>query len=452
MKLPRKVLQTEGDVNISERRQEWQAGHISEEAFRLLDEDAELYVHQSMSTPCLNVVEKSYGIYIEDIDGRAYMDFHGNSAHQVGYGNEYVIQAVKKQLDLLPFSPRRYTNRAAIDLAKKLTSLAPGSLNKVLFAPGGTSALSMALKLVRKATGKFKTISMWDSFHGASLDAISVGGDADFRNGMGPLLPGTIHVPPYNSYRSEFGGSNTAFSTLDYIEYILERENEVGAIILEPVRCTDVQIPPRSYHQRLRSICDQYDVKLIYDEIPTGLGRTGKMFTFEHYGVEPDIVLLGKGLGGGVFPMAAMLAREDLDIAQDISLGHFTHEKSSLGCAAGLACIEYIEEQELLLHTVQMENFMKNRLNSMAEKYPLIGDIRGVGLLYGVELVKNQETKEKATAEAEEIMYECMTNGLSFKVSQGNVLTLAPPLIITEAELEQAMQVLEAAISKVVTT
>ncbi|MDQ6598553.1 aspartate aminotransferase family protein [Bacillus salipaludis] len=442
--LDSELLRTEGDINLSQNRKEWQERHLSEQAFQLLEEDSEFYLHQSLSTPCLNVIEKSYGIYLEDIDGRKYMDFHGNSVHQVGYGNQYVIKAVKDQLDVLPFSPRRYTNNTAIQLARKLVELAPGHLNKVLLAPGGASAVSMALKLVRKATGKFKTISMWDSFHGASLDAISVGGEAIFRNGMGPLMPGTLQVMPYNSYRCFFGDRNASNEKgLDYLEYVMEREGDIGAIILEPIRCTDVQIPPKEYHQRLRQICDTHGVLLIYDEIPTALGRTGEMFAFENYGVLPDIVLLGKGLGGGVFPMAAMLAREDLDVAGDIALGHFTHEKSSLGCAAALATLQYIEDFRLLERANSLGEYMKTRLLAMQNRFELIGDVRGIGLLYGVELVLNRKTKAKAVSEAERIMYKCMEKGLSFKVSQGNVLTLAPPLTITEKELELAMDILE---------
>lgn len=451
MKISTEALRTEGDVNLSENRGLWQEKHLSEEAFQLLEEDATYYLHQSLSTPCLNVIEKSYGIYIEDIDGRKYMDFHGNSVHQVGYGNEYVVNAVKEQLDILPFSPRRYTNKTAIELSKKLVQLAPGNLNKVLFAPGGTSAVSMALKLVRKATGKFKTISMWDSFHGASLDAISVGGEAVFRSGMGPLMPGSLHVMPYNSYRCLFGDSEASQSkTLDYLEYVLEREVDVGAIILEPIRCTDVQVPPKEYHQRLRQICDQHNILLIFDEIPTALGRTGKMFAFEHYGIEPDIVLLGKGLGGGVFPMAAMLVSDTLDVAQDIALGHFTHEKSSLGCAAALATLQYIEDYQLLEQANKLGEYMKMRLEMMQKNFDLIGEVRGIGLLYGVELVLDRQSKEKAISEAEQIMYKCMEKGLSFKVSQGCVLTLAPPLTITDQQLEHAMDIVEQSIQEVV--
>lgn len=443
------ALRTEGDINLTRNRAIWQNNHLSKESFELLNEDSRYYLHQSLSTPCLNVIEKSYGIFIEDINGKKYMDFHGNNVHQIGYGNEYVIQAVKEQLDILPFSPRRYTNKAAIQLAKKLVDIAPASLNKVLLAPGGTSAVSMALKLVRKATGKFKTISMWDSFHGASLDAISVGGEAIFRNGMGPLMPGNTHVMPYNSYRGFFGDDNNTFRSLDYLEFVLERESEIGAIILEPVRCTDVHIPPKGYYQRLRDICNRNNIILIFDEIPTALGRTGKMFTFEHFGIEPDIVLLGKGLGGGVFPMAAMLVRGELDVARDIALGHYTHEKSSLGCAAALATLNYIEDYNLINKANELGNYMGMRLKKMQERFESIGDVRGIGLLYGVEIVLDRDSKEKAIYEAEQVMYKCMEKGLSFKVSQGNVLTLTPPLIIKEQELELAMNILEQSIQEV---
>src|SRR5437899_555505 len=188
----------------STRRQAWLKKNIAPETRAWLDEDAKYFLHQSLSTPCLNVFKSCEGIYVEDLQGRRYMDFHGNNVHQVGFRNPRVIAAIKAQLDELPFCPRRYTNFPAIRLAKKLAELAPANLKKVLFAPGGTTAIGMALKLARAATGRFKTISMWDSFHGASLDAISVGGEAIFRQGIGPLLPGCEHVPPPDSRHCPF--------------------------------------------------------------------------------------------------------------------------------------------------------------------------------------------------------------------------------------------------------
>jgi 4-aminobutyrate aminotransferase len=197
--LPR--LCSEGDLNLSPRRHRWQAAALDAETRALLDEDARYFLHQSLSTPCLNAMRACDGVYIEDLQGRRYMDFHGNYVHQVGFANPAVIAAIKAQLDDLSFCTRRYTNRTAVALAKKLAALAPGDLNKVLFCPGGTGAIGMALKLARVATGRHKTISMWDSFHGASLDAISVGGEEIFRGGIGPLLPGSEHVPPPDAYR-----------------------------------------------------------------------------------------------------------------------------------------------------------------------------------------------------------------------------------------------------------
>jgi len=193
-----KLHKSEGDINISRQREQWQKAHIDAKSRALLDEDARYFLRQSLSTPCLNAMSACEGIYIEDLQGRRYMDFHGNNVHQIGFGNPQVIAAVKKQLDDLSFCTRRYTNQVAVSLARKLAEIAPGNLNKSLFCPGGAEAVGIAVKLARIATGRHKTISMWDSFHGATLDTISIGGEALFRNDIGPLLPGTEHVPPPN--------------------------------------------------------------------------------------------------------------------------------------------------------------------------------------------------------------------------------------------------------------
>src|SRR5512147_2795471 len=196
---------SEGDINISPRREQWQTDNLDAESRALLDEDARWFLRQSLSTPCLNVMRACDGTGFEDAQGRRYLDFHGNNVHQVGFGNPHVIAAIKRQLDELPFCTRRYTNRVAVDLARKLAEIAPGRLKKSLFCPGGAEAIGIALKLARMATGRHKTISMWDAFHGATLDTISIGGEAIFRQGIGPLLPGTEHVPPPDEYRCVFG-------------------------------------------------------------------------------------------------------------------------------------------------------------------------------------------------------------------------------------------------------
>jgi len=438
----------EGDVNLSPLRAQWQAQNLHEATRALLDEDSRYFLHQSLSTPCLNALVAAEGIWLEDVEGRRYMDFHGNSVHQVGHGHPRVIEAVKHQLDTLPFSPRRFTNQAAIDLARKLATLAPSPLSKVLFAPGGALAIGMALKLARIATGRHKTLSMWDSFHGASLDAISIGGEAVFRKNMGPLMPGAEHVPPYDPAGCRFGcGGICRLRCAEYVDYVLGKEEDIGAVIVETIRSTDVHVPPPDYYRTIRKACDRHGALLILDEIPVGLGRTGTMFAFERYDIVPDMVVLGKGLGGGVFPMAALLAREDLDVAADRALGHYTHEKSSVGCAAGLATLQVIEEEELLRRSVDLGAQALDRMQRMMVKRPLIGAVRGAGLLLGIELVKADG--KPAREEAEQVLYRCLSNGLSFKVGQGNVLVLAPPLTITPEELEKALDIVEEALGAV---
>jgi 4-aminobutyrate aminotransferase len=441
-------LSAEGDVNLSPLRRAWERDHVGTAARALLDRDAAAYLHQSLSTPCLDALVEAEGIWLTDADGRRYMDFHGNNVHQVGYRHPAVVAAVKRQLDTLPFSPRRFTNAAAVELAERLAALAPDPLGKVLLAPGGTLAIGMALKLARVATGRHKTISMWDAFHGASLDAISIGGEAVFRRGMGPLMPGTEHVPPCDPRDCRFGCGGTCDARCaEYVDYVLGKEEDVAAVVVETVRCTDVQIPPPAYYRILRDACDRHGALLILDEVPIGLGRTGRTFAFEHYGIVPDMVVMGKGLGGAVFPMAALIARRDLDVAGDRALGHYTHEKSSIGCAAALATLDVIADEALLERATALGAKALARLRAFAARHPLVGDVRGIGMLLGLELVLPDG--RPARDEAERVMYTCLARGLAFKIGQGNVITLSPPLVIAEADLDRALAILEQAIAEV---
>ena len=438
---------TEGDVNLSARRDAWAGEHIDRETALLLDEDARYFLHQSLSTPCLNALRASAGIHLEDLQGRQIMDFHGNSVHQVGYGNARVIEAVVRQLERLPFCPRRYTNRAAVELARRLTGLAPAGLDKVLFAPGGTTAIGMALKLARFATGRHKTISMWDSFHGASLDAISIGGEALFRKDAGPLLPGAEHIPPPTRGRCHFNCSDEAHTgCTDYLDYVLAVQGDVAAVIVEPVRWTTVEPPPPGYWRRAREICDRHGALLIFDEIPSALGRSGKMFVCEHFDVTPDMLVIGKGLGGGVFPMAALLAKSELDIAADRALGHYTHEKSPVGCAAALATLDCLLEDGLIDAATQLGEHALGRLRAMQQRYPLIHQVRALGLHIGVELRRDGLPAGDA---ADAMLYHSLSHGLSYKVGGGCVLTLCPPLTITREQLDRALDIIEDGLASV---
>ncbi|NAW87110.1 aspartate aminotransferase family protein [Photobacterium halotolerans] len=448
--LSQRALACEGDTNTSSARVRWIESLSDRQTQTLLEEDSQYFLHQAMSTPCLDVLESAEGIYLTDVAGKRYMDFHGNNVHQLGYGHPEILAAIQTQLAKLPFAPRRFTHQTAVDCARELTRIAGGELNRVLFAPGGTSVVGMALKLARYITGNPKVVSLWDAFHGASLDAISVGGEACFREGMGPLMAGVERIPPPVRYRGAFprdDGSDVHYA--DYLEYVIEKEGGIGAFIAEGVRNTDVQVPSRAYWQRVREICDRHNVLLIIDDIPNGMGRSGHWFTHQAFGIEPDILCIGKGLGGGVVPMAAMLTKDKYNSATQISLGHYTHEKSPIGCAAALATIRVIEQQQLLQKVRHDAIYMAERLEAMKARLPVIGDIRGIGLLWGIELVEDRETKVRAFDAAEQVMYRCLERGLSFKVSQGNVLQLSPPLIIAREELALAMDWLEEAIASV---
>jgi len=443
-------LRSEGDINLSPARQTWSSKHIDDVTRATLDADADVFLHQSLSSPCLNVLSGCEGVYLKDAQGRMILDFHGNNVHQVGFGHPKVVAAVTRQMQELSFCTRRYTNEVSVRLAQKLVSLAPGDLNRVLFAPGGTSAIGMALKLARAATGRHKTISMWDSFHGASLDAISIGGESIFRRGIGPLLPGCEHVPPPDHKHCPFKcGAACDLSCADYVEYVLEKEGDVAAVVAETVRSTPF-IPPSDYWAKIRRACDKHGTLLILDEIPHCLGRTGKMFTFEHYGIVPDMVVIGKGLGGGIFPMAALIAREGLNEAMpEKALGHYTHEKNPVACAAALAAIEVIESEGLLENAIRQGDRAMDRMKSMASTHSMIGDVRGRGLLMGMELLRNKTTGERAVQEAEAVMYACLERGLNFKITMGNILTLTPPLTINDEEMDAALTILDQSLSEV---
>jgi len=254
-------------------------------------------------------------------------------------------------------------------------------------------------------------------------------------------MPGVERIPPPITYRGIFEDNED--KCLEYLEYVFSKEGDIGAFIAETIRNTDVQLPSKAFWKKARELCNKYGVLLILDEIPIALGRTGKMFVFEHYDIEPDILCIGKGLGGGIFPQAAIITRDEYNKFGDISLGHYTHEKSPLGAVAGLGTIAFLENEKVLDKVKEDEEYLRTSLAALQLKYPLIGDVRGMGLLWGVELVLDKKTKEKAINEAEVVMYECLKRGLSYKVSAGNVLQLSPALTISRKELDSALNILD---------
>lgn len=442
---------SEGDVNLGEQRTAWAARHVGAEARALLARDEAVFLRQSLSTPCLSAIRRAEGIWIEDADGRRYMDFHGNSVHHLGHGHPRVRQAIAAQLDALSFAPRRFTCEPAVALAERLLRLAPPGLKdgKVLFAPGGSEAIEIAIKLARVATGRFKTLSFWDAFHGAGFGASSVGGEALFRGaGIGPLLPGAEHVPPFACFRCPFGFPQTSgtpdidrcqMACTRTMTFTLGRERDFAAVVAEPVRAVPY-LPPPGFWPEVAAACRSTGTLLVFDEIPTGLGKTGRQFACEHAGVGPDILVLGKALGGGILPLAAVLARAELDVAGELALGHYTHEKNPVLAAAALATLDVIEEEGLVDRAASLGAHALARLGDIGRSRPCIGEVRGLGLLIGVELVDGDGAP--APDLAERALYAALSRGLSFKTTMGSVLTLSPPLIIERCDLDRALDIL----------
>jgi 4-aminobutyrate aminotransferase len=218
-------------------------------------------------------------------------------------------------------------------------------------------------------------------------------------------------------------------------------------VVAEPLRCTTVNLPPPGYWPAVRAACDRHGALLVLDETATCLGRTGRMFACEHFGADPDILVLGKGLGGGIMPLAAIVADPALDLAGNLALGHYTHEKNPTACAAGLAMLDVLREEELVQRAARLGRYGLDRLEAMAGRHGLIGQVRGLGLSLAVELVRDRATRDKASDQADAVMYHCLDHGLSFKTSHGNVLTLTPPLTIAEPDLDRALDILDQALA-----
>ncbi len=440
----------QGDINISPLRDKYWDKNLSDEEKFWFEEDKKYFLHQSLSTPVLRVLKKTEGIYIEDLHGKRYIDMHGNGVHNAGFNNPSVVARLKKQLDeQMTFCPRRYTNIPAIQLAKKMAEITPGNLSKSLFSPGGSEAVEMSLQLARHVTGKYKTISFWDSFHGAGFAAASVGGEEHFSGGMGPLVPGNYHVEFPDYYRNPWGLKDKQEIDALYlrqIQVILERDPEIAAIIGEPVSATP-QVPTPFYWQEVKKLCEKYGVFLIFDEIIEGFGRTGKMFACEHF-VTPDILVLGKSFGGGIVPFAGIVTHEKYDVLQSRSIGHYTHEKNAFCATAGLAEIEYIEENKLVEQSKEVGAYTLNCLLELKDKHPMIGNVAGLGLHMGIDLVLDRKTKERATQQAEEIMFKALERGLAFKTISGNVITLRPSLLISKDEMDTVLAILDEVIGE----
>ncbi|HEY2411052.1 MAG TPA: acetyl ornithine aminotransferase family protein [Pirellulaceae bacterium] len=393
-------------------------------------------------------VERGYGAVIEDVDGNRFLDFTaGIAVCSTGHCHPRVVAAVQQQAaKLLHMSGTDFYYAPQGELAKKLAEITPGSgAKRVFFTNSGAESVEAAFKLARYHTGRQHMIAFFGAFHGRTLGALSLTGSKVVqRRGFAPLIPMVSHVDYPNDYRDL-----KSLDCLNQLEDLFKRTvapQEVAGLIVEPIQGEGGYIvPPPEFHRELRKLCDKHGILMIVDEVQSGMGRTGKMFAMEHWDVVPDIVCLAKGIASGM-PLGAIIARADI-----MDWGPGSHASTFGGnpvsCVAALETIKLLEE-ELIENASAIGGYLKNRLSELKGSHKLIGDVRGLGLMIGAELVRDRATKEPANTERDEIVQSCFRHGLLMLGCGVSTLRFCPPLVITREQCDTAVGILDDILKK----
>jgi 4-aminobutyrate aminotransferase len=401
------------------------------------------------------VVDRAQGVRLWDVDGKEYLDFlAGWAVANTGYCHPRIVEAVTEQVKRATHvSTTSFPNESSVALAEKLVKMTPGKHDrKVVLGLSGSDANDCVFKLLPIYTGRANVVSFLGAMHGMTSGSMALSGR---KSDSGPNVGNVSRTPYAYCYRCHLGLNYPScnIQCADIIEDTIFKSispKDVAAIIIEPIQSDggDV-VPPKEWAGRIRRICDRYGMLLVDDEIKVGFGRTGRMFAIEHAEVVPEIITVGKSIASG-FPLSAVIAKKEmLDIAPASHL--FTTGGNPICCAAALATIEVIEKERLCERAAKIGGYMKKRLNEIAQRHPLISDVRGQGLILGLELVKNTRTKEPATQETAKVCYRAWENGLilGYVGQNSNVVEITPPLILSEEDAEQGLQTLETTFSEV---
>jgi len=402
------------------------------------------------------ILDKAEGIYIRDPDGNVFIDLiSGRCVANTGYNHPRIVKAISEQLER-GFHWRSLKTYSLIDRLGEIVGLSPC---QVYWSQAGSMVNDFAIKAARRITGRPGVLSFTGSYHGSSMGGISLSGyDPSMRRHYGPLVPGIYHVPYASCYRCPFKlePDSCGLACLDYIEDVVFKSyvaaDEVSAVFVEPIQGdAGWHVPPPGWHKRLRSICDAHGILLVVDEIQTAFGRTGKWTAMEHWGVKGDIVLLGKAMASGL-PLSACVLPKDLLEPTDseaIPIDAQSFGRNALAVAAAHETIDVIRDEKLCENSEKMGAYLKKRLEEMMEEQSCIGDVRGLGLLLGVEIVKDREKKTPAPGLASAICREAFRRGL-FILNMGSyggrALRVAPPLTISREEVDTAANILEESI------
>lgn len=425
-------------------------------ASRLIAQDEE-FTSPSYTRFYPLVVNRGWGATIEDVDGNLFLDFtSGIAVCSTGHCHPRIVEVIKKQAEmLLHMSGTDFYYEPQANLAKKLATLAPGiSAKKVFFSNSGTESVEAAFKLARYHTRRKQIISFFGGFHGRTMGALSLTASKNIqRRGFDPLIPGVSHAPFGNCYRCPvnkvYGTCQTA--CVESIEKQLFRHtvspDEVAAFIVEPIQGEGgYVVPPIEFHRNLKTLAEKHGILYIADEVQSGMGRTGKMFAIEHFGIEPDIICLAKGIASGM-PLGAMIAKSEI---MDWPKGSHasTFGGNPVACVAALETITLLEEG-LMDNARKVGQFMFDLLDALKDKHTLIGDVRGKGLMLAIDLVKDRDTREPASRERDAVVQACFKKGLLLLGCGVSGIRFCPPLVVRERDAKTAVRILDEVLTEI---
>ena len=410
----------------------------------------------------LHVVDAE-GCYFTDVSGKKYLDFSAQlMCVHLGYKNQAVIRAIEEQARRLAFIGPGFATDVRAELSTRLLDVLPRGLEKFFYTTSGTEANEAAFKIARMYTGKTKIIARYHSYHGSTMGSIAATGDPRrWATEPASKIPGVIFAPEVHCYRCPLHHHypECEIACVEYIDHMIGNESDVAAVIVEPIVGTNgVLIPPPEYMPRLRQICDTHGVLLIADEVMTGWGRTGKWFAVDHWDVKPDILTTAKGITTAYMPLGLCATTKKIgDFFNDHYFAHgHTYEAHPITLAPAIAAINEYNRLHLIERAQEMGDYMGMTLNELKGKHSSIGDIRGIGLFWAVELVKNQKTKEPFNSYADKVngtpllvdkvASEMMKNGVFIQAWVSHFV-IAPPLIITHEEIDSGVKVLDEALT-----
>lgn len=395
------------------------------------------------------------GCWLEDCQGEKYLDFKSCAFNvNLGYQHPRLVTALKNQADRLCYTD--FANLPSAQLTEAILDILPSTDYRVFYCSGGALAVETAIKIARDVSKKQKIISYLKNYHGVTYGAMSVTGWGDIYNSFGATLPHHIKIPPAYCYRCYFGKSYPGcdLQCVEYVEKIIQEENpaSIAAVIAEPIPWGEMIVPPQEYWKGIKELCEKYNILLIFDEIVTGFGRCGDWFAFKHYDVTPDIIISGKGLGAGILPLYTTIVHKKVSeyYLENRFTHGFTFQGYPLACAVANEVITTIKEENLLENVKQMNAHLEKLLQKLKEKYPFIGDVRGVGLMHGIEMVADRSTGSPLEGEiTQNVIKSAFHNGCILGSAIYNFLTIMPPLVVNKDELEMGCKILDDVMSSV---